>query len=74
MKDVLRWLVKESNYIYMYGAIISFMLLSFIGSGDLLGVYCGLAIMCCASVGGYSHYHKLKKIGKWDKKNKSVKK
>ena len=69
MKDVLKWLVKESNYVYMYGAIISFIILTYLG-GAMVGVYAGLFVLCIASVGVYVHYKKLEKLGKWDKKDK----
>lgn len=67
MKDILNWILRESNYIYLYVGIISFMVLTIYG-GSMVGFLSGLVVLCAASVGVYMHYLRLKKLGKWDKK------
>ena len=66
MNRFWKWILKESGYLWMYIALLTFVGIS-IYNGGILFIGFTIAILLAGTGGVYSHYRTLKKLGKWDK-------
>lgn len=66
MNKFWTWILKESGYLWMYLAILTFIVLAIL-HGELIFIGFTTVILLAGTGGVYSHYRTLKKLGKWDK-------
>jgi len=65
MNKFWTWILKESGYLWMYLAILTFLGLA-VYNGTVIIIAFVLTILLVGTGGVYSHYRTLKKLGKWD--------
>ena len=65
MNRFWKWILKESGYVWMYLAMLSFLTIA-IYEGTLIFIVVVSITILASIFGVHSHYKTLKKLGKWD--------